>query len=156
MRSRSLDLPSRADAHRIRSTTLGSLLALTASLAVLAAACGNQAAERDYEAGNIYWAPADNGAFFVFKVLDIDDDAIHIRIFSNGFAEPPSSVDESTLYIDEFGTGPLDGTGFAHTFVEWRWFDGWETGLVQESTVRDEELDAYRRWLTEQSPAFSD
>jgi hypothetical protein len=131
-----------------KPATAAALLAL--ALAAFAAACGGPS-NRDVVAGGLYWAPADAGDFFVFNLLVVDDEGVHLRIYSNSFAEPPAEVDEAALYLDEGGPTP----GTAHTAVSWRWFETWETGLVQQSSVADEELDGYRRWLISQSPAFA-
>lgn len=84
------------------------------------------------------------GGFQVAKVLRIDSNSVHIRLYRNWFAEPAQTVDTATLCLDKLGdAGSL---GIAHLPLSRAAFASWEPNRIQNEPVTDEELEAYRVW----------
>ena len=97
--------------------------------------------------GGIYCTPAEQGGYSVLKILKIDDQGVHVRLYSNRFATPPRKIDESTLYIAGMGRKPNEPLGMGHAPISKKSFDGWKATFVQQSTVTEEELAGYKMWL---------
>lgn len=98
--------------------------------------------------GGLYYTRNDNGSYSVLKILKVDDVGLHIRVYSNQFAEPPSEVDESALYMVGVNRKPDERIGMGHLpFLKRSFEDGWRATFFQQSTVSEDELDGYRMWL---------
>ena len=49
--------------------------------------------------GGIYSMPSDDGTHAIVKILKLDPEGVHIRVYSNRYAEIPEALDESALYM---------------------------------------------------------
>jgi hypothetical protein len=96
--------------------------------------------------GSLYYFPNENGSYSVLKILKLDDQGVHVRIFSNQFSSPPSKVDESALFMAGVDHKPNETLGMGHTPLSKKSFEGWKTTFFQQSTVKEEELEGYRMW----------
>ena len=85
--------------------------------------------------------------FSVLKVLKVDSEGVHIRQYSNQFLPPPFHVDEGELYLAGQNHGPDEDAGIRHAPVNKFSFIAWRPVLIQQSTVSEEELEGYRKWL---------
>lgn len=104
--------------------------------------------------GGLYSHLDEDGRYGVLKVLKIDDGGVHLRLYSNRFAEHPSSVDESKLFMAGVNEQPPQPLGMGHIPVSRRSFSTWKIRLIQMSSVSDEELDGYRMWEEAQGGYF--
>lgn len=96
--------------------------------------------------GGIYSHLDEDGRYGVLKILKIDDGGVHLRLYSNRFAERPSGVDESKLFMAGINRQPHEALGMGHIPVSHRSFSTWQYRLIQMSSVTDDELDGYRVW----------
>ena len=96
--------------------------------------------------GGIYYTRSERGDFTVLKVLKVDDRGVHVRLYSNRFPEPPTHIDESTLYIAGLDRRPDEELGMGHLPLLKQSFAGWRAKFIQKSKVSEEELDGYRIW----------
>lgn len=97
--------------------------------------------------GGLYSMLAEQGGYSVFKVLKRDEGGVHVRLYSNRFSEPPQKIDESTLYLAGMKRKPGETLGMGHAPVSNQSFAGWKATFVQQSTVKEEELQGYKMWL---------
>lgn len=95
--------------------------------------------------GALYSVLAEDG-YSIVKVLKTNDRGVHLRLFSNALAERPTAVDETTLYLRGIDRQPGEKLGMGHVPVSWGSFAGWGAMYVQDSPVREEELEGYRVW----------
>jgi hypothetical protein len=91
--------------------------------------------------GAYYWCPADSA---VVKVLAIDEQGVHLRIYANHFPTKPESIRAEEMTLDS-----MDGIspgGMGHIPLRLEGFILWEPQLIQEGTVEDDELEGYKIW----------
>ena len=101
---------------------------------------------QDWIEGGIYVIPGDDGTFQALKILKLDDDGVHLRLYSNTYDSIPQSIDTSALYmagIDREANEPL---GMGHAPISKETFSHWGAIYIQESTVSEDELDGYEMW----------
>ena len=92
------------------------------------------------KAGELYSIPL-QGQFGVFKVLKVDTRGIHVRVYSNLYEKLPSKIDEKELFIDH-----KDASGTSHTPLTYSSIQLWKPSFLQDSKVKNEELDGYLQW----------
>jgi hypothetical protein len=97
--------------------------------------------------GGLYYTPGEQGGYSVLKILKLDDGGVHVRLYSNQFTEPPMKIDESTLYMAGMNRKSGESLGMGHAPISKKSFAGWNAKFVQQSTVREEELEDYKMWL---------
>jgi hypothetical protein len=96
--------------------------------------------------GAIYVTLEEDGSFHALKVLKTDEFGVHLRLYSNTFAQAPESIDESALYLAGIGRNTNERLGMGHVPVSNESFAAWRAQFVQQSTVSPDELDGYETW----------
>ena len=81
------------------------------------------------------------------KVLVVDDEAVHIRVYKERFEHRPSAVDPDRLTLGSIDD--TDGFGVGHLPLAREEFMRWEPELLGTAEVDDEELEGYRMWADE-------
>jgi hypothetical protein len=109
--------------------------------ALAVAACGDPASR--WERGGIY-SVSDEGGFGVVKILEIEPDAVSVRIYRERFPTRPQSVDPKELSLGALGDP--NGFGVGHTPVAPRDFALWFPVRLAAEPVTEEELEGYRLW----------
>jgi hypothetical protein len=109
-------------------------------------ACASQSMDSLVE-GGLYSTPNDDGTFSVIKVLKLDDQGVHVRVYSNRFREQPSSVDEGSLYMVGMKRNANEGLGLGHLPLSRSSFAGWHARFIKRVEVKPEELEGYKEWL---------
>lgn len=97
--------------------------------------------------GGLYATPSENGGYSVLKILNLDDGGVHLRLYSNSFGELPKKIDESALYMAGMNRKPHETLGMGHAPISNKSFAGWNAVLIQQSTVKEEEIEGYKLWL---------
>ena len=77
--------------------------------ALLAFACHTN--EPAYIEGGLYSAPGDGGKYIVLKILKLDPDGVHVRMYSNLFDNRPRDVDETKLSLAGVDHKPTEALG---------------------------------------------
>jgi hypothetical protein len=97
-----------------------------------------------WRVGGIYSIESGEGTFGVVKVLALEPDSVHVRIYKNKFAARPDNIDPSTLSLGSI----LDGGdfGIGHVPLEPEGFASWQPVLLMQTELTDEELVGYRFW----------
>ena len=104
--------------------------------------------------GGLYCTPRDRGGYSVLKILKLDDNGVHVRLYSNTFMEPPKHIDESTLYMAGMNRKPGEELGMGHLPLSKKSFEGWKVTFIQQSTVTKEDLEGYNIWLEDNGGYF--
>lgn len=123
----------------------GALLAAAGALAVvLSLVAGDSLAASGPRVGGLY--STENGErFAVVKVLAVEGEAVHVRLYAEDFAERPSQVDAANLTIGD--PDSLDG-GVAYLAIEDDAFDVTDPKLLSVEPVTAEELAGRKAWET--------
>ena len=102
-------------------------------------------AEPKVAAGGVYSIKSGGGEFGVAKVLVLDGETIHIRLYKNRFPTRPKSIDQTALTL---GTvHDADGKfGIGHLPIRTAEFVAWQPQLLVMTTVSTNELDGYEEW----------
>jgi hypothetical protein len=119
----------------------GRCLVLAVSLLV-AAGCGGGGSEP--KVGGLYSVDDGEGAYRVAKVLAMDENGVHVRLYKNRFTQRIIEVDEGTLALGTINDP--DGFGMGHLPVSRKTFAGWKPVFIRQSTVSQEELEGYELW----------
>ncbi len=119
---------------------------LTALLSLLVGCSGSGGSSTTLKEGGIYSFKNDNGAYSVLKILKVEGEGLHIRIYSNQFDAPPTQVDERTLTVAGMDHKPNEILGQADLPILKERFDNYKAAFVQQSTVKDDELQGYKTW----------
>ena len=96
------------------------------------------------KAGSICIVEEGNGKFGIVKILVIDDEIAHLKIYRNKFDQPPDIVDIETLRIGSIYD--KDGFGIGHTPIDRKDFDNWKLIAIAFEEVTKEDLVGYEIW----------
>ncbi len=96
--------------------------------------------------GGLYSTRNKNGSYSVLKVLKLDPQGVHVRMYSNQFAQHPSKLDESMLYIAGMNRKSNESLGMDHAAISRASFASWGARFIKFGPVRQEELDGYEMW----------
>jgi hypothetical protein len=88
----------------------------------------------------------ESGGFSIVKVLKIDAEGVHIRVFSNRFAQRPADIDISNLYMAGIDRKDDEELGLGHLPLRRETFSGWKPQLIKVVPVQPAELEGYEMW----------
>jgi hypothetical protein len=91
------------------------------------------------------------GGYQVAKVLAVDDQAVHVRLYAERFEQRPAAIGSESLSL---GTIHEADFGMGHLPIAHGVFLAWEPVLIARESVTDDELDGYRIWQEEASGVF--
>src|ERR1043166_2079369 len=118
-----------------------SIFSLFGVLGALLGGCGTQPSER---VGGLYSVNDGEGWFRVAKVLVVENEGVHIRLYKNKFKARHGSIEFPPLAL---GTvHDADGFGMGHLPLTHRAFRAWQPVFLGENPVEESELDGYRAW----------
>ena len=124
-------------------------LAGVASIAFLSA-CGGPARD-GLVVGGLYSVKQAN-EYWVTKVLALDNDVVHLRIYRNRYKDRPVSVDPSKLSV---GSLKDKDSGMGHIPLNRKHFtSAWEPRFIMQTEVKEEELEGYNLWKGSGGGAF--
>ncbi len=91
-----------------------------------------------------YYSFVDGGRFSIAKVLKLEPDKVHIRIYQQHFAERPRSIDPSALTL---GAGfDRDNLGIGHLPLRLETFMRREPLFLTYKEIEPSELEGYNVW----------
>ena len=118
-------------------------LFLFISSVLMTFSCGNQAEK--IKAGSICTIEDGAGKFGVVKVLVINNEEAHIKIYKNKYDQRPTKVDMKTLSLGSIND--KDGEfGIGHVPLERMGFDNWKPVSVGFEEVTKDDLVGYEMW----------
>ena len=94
--------------------------------------------------GSLYSVDDGEGAFKIAKVLVVEDQGVHIRLYKNTYSTRPDKIDPSTLSLGSFLD--KDGFGIGHLPLSLKGFRVWKPALLMEGKVAPDELEGYNTW----------
>ena len=97
-----------------------------------------------FRIGGIYSINDGSNSFGIVKILAVDGDAVHLKIYKNRFSARPATVDLSSLSLGS--VDDADGFGMGHLPKSRQGFLEWEPMLLTGSLVTEEELEGYTIW----------
>src|SRR5260370_15468006 len=105
------------------------------SFALLISACNraNPASADKLRAGGLYSTEDGKGQFTVIKILVLEPDAVHIRIYKQKFSARPSSVEPASLTLGKLGD--KDGFSIGHLPLSRRTFASWQPVFISQQPV---------------------
>jgi hypothetical protein len=98
--------------------------------------------------GGLYSIVHEYGGFGVVKVLVIERDVVHVRLYKNRFSYRPKTINQTSLTLGTredvaAGNGSF---GIGHLPLSESLFCSWRPVLLAQSTVQPEELEGYEVW----------
>jgi hypothetical protein len=114
------------------------MVLLSATLAFVGCSKENGVKGNDpsIEVGGIYATPEKDGSWRIVRVLAVDERAVHLRSYTDRFAEQPKDVDLAKL-----------NWFIGHVPVAREGFEKEPRVLVKVVPVADEELEGYKLYL---------
>jgi hypothetical protein len=112
--------------------------------------CG-KAAPPDLKVGGLYSVKEGDG-FQVIKVLAVDRDIVHVRLYKNKFPARPPSVEPAKLSLGSLKD--KDGMGIGHAPIDKSMLEEWAPEFIMETAVSEEELEGYRLWKESKGGSF--
>jgi hypothetical protein len=107
--------------------------------------CGQPAGDPSIPVGGLYASQDSDGTWRVTKVLAVDDDAVHLRIYANKFREQPKDVDPAKLTLGSINDP--GGFGIGHFPVAKEGFHADYPVFIKVVPVAEDELEGYRMYL---------
>lgn len=94
--------------------------------------------------GALYTVDDGEGFYRAAKILALDDQGVHIRLYKNKWKDRPAVVDISALSLGNIHDN--DGVGLGHLPLLKKAFMAWRPVFVQDGKVTKDELDGYEMW----------
>jgi hypothetical protein len=98
----------------------------------------------EYKIAGLYSVISGDGRYSVAKILALDEDAVHIRLYKNKFPSRPRTIDPSVLSLGSIYDE--DGFGMGHLPLSQEGFGNWQPVFLVQTSVSDEELEGYEIW----------
>ena len=118
-----------------------SLYALVILISIVIMSCVSQP---KIKVGSICTLEDGDGKFGIVKVLVIEDEIIHLKIYKNKYDKRPSKIDLRTLSIGSMHD--KDGVGVGHSPFDKIGFYGWKPVEIAFETVTKDDLIGYEIW----------
>jgi hypothetical protein len=97
--------------------------------------------------GDLVSVVTDDGLFGVVKILAVDEEGVHARLYVQRFKRRPLVGDLGELSTSPFGPEHDNPFSIGHIPLSHRSFIGWEPEIITRGTaVAEAELDGYRMW----------
>lgn len=126
---------------------MNKILLLSLFIFILVLIQGRGSKPKKIKAGSICIVNNGDGQFGIVKILVIDDEIVHVKIYKNKYTQPPTAVDISTLSIGS--VYDEDGFGVGHLPVDKKVFDSWSPVAMAFDEVTNDELEGYGIWKTQ-------
>jgi hypothetical protein len=98
----------------------------------------------EYKIGGLYSVISGDGNYSVAKILALDEEAVHVRLYKNKFRSRPQAIDPSILALGSIYDE--DGFGMGHLPLSREGFAGWQPIFLTQTSVTEEELEGYEIW----------
>jgi hypothetical protein len=86
----------------------------------------------------------DNDMYRVAKVLRVDAEAVHVRLYAERFLSRPVAVAEGELTL---GSVDLKAFGIGHLPLARAEFESWEPEVFAHEPIEPDELEGYALWV---------
>lgn len=99
--------------------------------------------DQNYQEGSICVIDNGDGSYGVVKVLVIEEEGVHVKIFANSFKTQPSQINLDSLHMGSIESGEF---GIGHVPLATEGFDNWHPETVGYEKVSESELEGYYFW----------
>lgn len=90
-----------------------------------------------FKAGDVFATPSDDGTYYLIgKIVVLEEDQFHVRVYGSRFKTVPKSVDTSKLKVSA-----------THVALAAPDMVTWKPVFIQHEAVSDAELEGYRVYL---------
>ena len=123
------------------------------SLALIMSAC-NQAksVSNDWRVGGLYSTADGKGQFSVVKILVLEPNAVHVRIYKQRFSTRPTSIDPASLTLGQLDD--KEGFSIGHLPLSKSSFELWQPVFITQQSVSEGELEGYKAWKEAKGGVF--
>jgi hypothetical protein len=94
-------------------------------------------------AGGLYSVVTKPGEHGILKVLKVEPDVVHVRLYKGRWPSRPTHIDPAALTT---GTVDDEDGGIGHVPLALRIFDAMQPRLLLVAEVTPQELDGYEEW----------
>ena len=115
-----------------------------ARIGVCAALFGCEMEPQSLKNGGLYAVEDGGGKFAIVKLLVVEKEGVHVRLYKNKFESRPTTVDPATLSLGS--VKDPNGGGIGHLPITHGNFRAWQPSLIGDTVVTEEELEGYRMW----------
>jgi len=112
-------------------------------VALLMSACNRGRAVDEWRVGGLYSTDDGKGQFSVVKILVLEPDAVHVRIYQQKFWSRPTSIDPTLLTLGKLGDKEFS---IGHLPLSRKTFASWEPVFISQQSVSEHELEGYKTW----------
>ena len=98
----------------------------------------------DIKAGWLYSVKSGDSQFGIVKVLVLEPEAVHVRLYKQRYSSRPHEIDESILFLGTMFDP--DGSGIGHLPLSHQAFAASEPEPIKASPVQPSELEGYEEW----------
>jgi len=124
------------------------------SFVLLLSVCNDsKSVSNDWHAGGLYSTADGQGQFSVVKILVLEPNAVHVRVYKQRFSSRPTSIDPASLTL-----GQLDGKdsfSIGHLPLSRSSFASWAPVFITQQPVSDDELEGYKMWKEAKGGVFN-
>lgn len=91
-----------------------------------------------------YYSIADGHTFSIAKILKLESDKVHVRIYKQHFVQRPRAIDIAELSLGTIGD--KDGFGMSHLPLRRETFQARQPRFLTHAEVKPNELKGYEIW----------
>ena len=124
----------------------------TLLLAILMSTCNHRGTTDDWRVGGLYSTEDGKGNFSVVKILALEPDAVHVRVYKQKFRSRPVSVNPASLTLGKLGD--KDGFSIGHLPLSPQTFASWKPVFITQQLVSESELEGYKTWKEAKGGVF--
>ncbi len=99
-----------------------------------------------WQEGGLYSTPNEDGTYAVLKILQLDPEGVHLRLYGQALAERPTDVQIEALELCCPDQGPETDLGIGHLPIARSSFATWDLQYLKTVPVQAEELEGYQLW----------
>ncbi|CAF0959257.1 unnamed protein product [Adineta ricciae] len=98
--------------------------------------------------GDICTVENGDGKFSVVKILVMNDEKVHVRLYDHTYDQRPVDIKSSMLTTSSIAEENND-FGVGHLLISQEGFDNWKPIAVKREEVTQDDLSGYFVWLRE-------
>src|SRR5215471_19456101 len=123
------------------------------SLVLLIAACNHsKSGSNGWRVGGLYSTADGKGQFSVVKILVLEPNAVHVRIYKQRFSTRPTSIDPASLTLGQLDD--KEGFSIGHLPLSKSSFELWQPVFITQQSVSEGELEGYKAWKEAKGGVF--
>ena len=103
--------------------------------------CSNSLALKE---GALYSVNDGEGSYRIAKILVVDPEVVHVRLYKNKWKRRPTRIDVSALSLGSVHDS--DGFGMGHLPLSREAFLAWQPSFLEAGKAAKDELDGYEMW----------